>query len=116
MKHLSLTSRCMIEQYIAYSYSFREIADMLGYQPSTISREVKKYRTFVMPKSPTCAKYGEYRNKSHCTMAECTDYQVPHCKKLDKAPLYATAVPARISVPESTHTITQEKLTLKVML
>lgn len=95
MKHLSLTSRCMIEQYIAYGYSFREIADMLGYQPSTISREVKKYRTFVMPKSPTCAKYGECRNKSHCTMAECTDYQVPHCKKLDKAPFVCNSCPSQ---------------------
>lgn len=43
MKHLSFTSRCMIEKYIAYGYSFREIANELGYQPSTISREVKKY-------------------------------------------------------------------------
>lgn len=41
MKHLSFTSRCMIEKYIAYGYSFREIANELGYQPSTISREVK---------------------------------------------------------------------------
>lgn len=95
MKHLSLTNRCMIEQYIAYGYSFREIAGELGYQPSTISREVKKYRTFVMPKSVVCGKYGECRNKSHCVMTECADYQVPHCKKLDKAPFVCNNCPSQ---------------------
>ena len=95
MKHLSLTSRCMIEQYIAYGYSFREIADKLGYQPSTISREVKKYRTFVTPKSPTCAKYSGCRNKSHCAMTGCADYQVSHCKKLDKAPFVCNNCPSQ---------------------
>lgn len=95
MKHLSLTSRCMIEKYIAYGYSFREIANELGYHPSTISREVKNYRTFVMPKSVVCAKYGECRNKSHCTMTECADYQVPHCKKLDKAPFVCNNCPSQ---------------------
>lgn len=95
MKHLSLTNRCMIEQYIAYGYSFREIAGELGYQPSTISREVKKYRMFVTPKSVVCAKYGECRNKSHCTMTECSDYQIPHCKKLDKAPFVCNNCPSQ---------------------
>ena len=56
MKHLSLTNRCMIEQYIAYDYSFREIAGEPGYQPSTISREVKKYHAFVTSKPVICSK------------------------------------------------------------
>ena len=95
MKHLSLTSRCLIEKYIAYGYSFREIAASLGYHPSTISREIKQYRTFVTPKSPSCAKYSECRNKSHCAMTECADYQIPHCKKLDKAPFVCNSCPSQ---------------------
>lgn len=48
-----------------------------------------------MPKSVICAKYGECRNKSHCAMRECADYQAPHCKKLDKAPFVCNNCPSQ---------------------
>lgn len=59
-KHLTLTERCMIEKYLAFGYSFREIATAINRQPSTVSREIKQYRTFIAPKdtaeNPTCRK------------------------------------------------------------
>lgn len=96
MKHLSLTNRCMIEQYIAYSYSFREIAKELGYQPSTISREVKKYRTFVTPKSAVCAKFTECKRRNHgCQLTKCPHFETIHCSKLDKAPFVCNNCPSQ---------------------
>ena len=85
MKHLSLTSRCMIEKYITFGYSFRDIAALIGCQPSTVSREVQKYRTFISPKSAVCANYSECRKKSHCN-ERCADFVPIHCPRLDKAP------------------------------
>ena len=85
MKHLSLTSRCMIEKYITFGYSFREIAKAIGCQPSTVSREVQKYRTLISPKSASCANYSECGMKSHCN-ERCADFVPVHCSKLDKAP------------------------------
>lgn len=93
MKHLSFTSRCMIEKYIAYGYSFREIANELGYQPSTISREVKKYRTFIQPKTARCAHFGECKKKSSCNTQSCTDFVPLQCRKLDKAPFVCNNCP-----------------------
>ena len=95
MKHLSLTSRCMIEKYIAFGYSFREIAGELGYQPSTISREVKKYRTFVTPKSPHCALFNECKKQHNCNTEQCAEFQPARCKKLDKAPFVCNNCPSQ---------------------
>lgn len=75
----------MIEKYIAFGYSLREIAALIGCQPSTVSREVQKYRIFISPKSAVCANYSECRKKSHCN-ERCADFVPVHCSKLYKAP------------------------------
>lgn len=93
MKHLSLTSRCMIEQYLAFGYSFREIALKTGYQPSTISREVRNNRTFVTPKSPHCEGYRECRSRKNNCGEQCERFVVSHCPKLDKAPFVCNHCP-----------------------
>ena len=78
-KHLTLTSRCMIEKYLNFGYSFREIAAEIGCQPSTISREVKNNRTIIKPKNPICRNYVECRKHTLCDRSGCTE----QCKKCD---------------------------------
>lgn len=73
-KHLTLTDRCMIEKYLTFGYSFREIAKTLNRQPSTISREVKQYRTFIIP-------------KQSCEGVKCS--------KLDSAPFVCNLCPSQ---------------------
>ena len=46
--HLTLTERSIIERMLTYGYSFSEIAENLNKHPSTISREVKKNRNFIL--------------------------------------------------------------------
>lgn len=103
-KHLTLTSRCMIEKYLNFGYSFREIAAEIGCQPSTISREVKNNRTIIKPKNPICRSYVECRKHTLCDRAGCTeqckkcdvircveqceDYLPRTCSDLEKAPLH----------------------------
>lgn len=102
MKHLTMTERCMIEKYIVYEYSFREIAVHLGVAPSTISREVKNNRTFISPKNPKCANIAacnihglcgncdNLRRKCKLCKVECTDncsnFVPVKCRRLDNAP------------------------------
>lgn len=93
MKHLSFTSRCMIEKYIAYCYGFREIANELGYQSSTISREVKKYRTFIQPKTTRCARFGECKKKNSCNTQSCAEFIPLQCSKIDKVPFVCNNCP-----------------------
>lgn len=64
----------MIEKYITFGYSFREIAAALSRQPSTISREVQKYRTFITPKQ---------------------DSPSAKCSKLDSAPFVCNQCPSQ---------------------
>ena len=78
-KHLTLTSRCVIEKYLNLGYSFREIAAEIGCQPSTISREVKNNRTIIKPKNPICRNYAECRKHSLCDSAGCSE----QCRRCD---------------------------------
>ena len=64
----------MIEKYLTFGYSFREIAKTLNRQPSTISREVKQYRTFIIP-------------KQSCEGVKCS--------KLDSAPFVCNLCPSQ---------------------
>lgn len=103
MKHLTLTQRCMIEKYIAFEYSFREIAECLKVAPSTISREVKNNRGFVTPKKAKCANFAQCRKHGICPSCDylkrecrnckkvncctvCPDLEPIKCHKLDRAP------------------------------
>ena len=103
MKHLTLTQRYMIEKYIAFEYSFREIAECLNISPSTVSREVKNNRIFIVPKNAKCAKTSQCKKhgicadcdylkrecrkcrKIDCTNA-CSEFESVKCSRLDKAP------------------------------
>lgn len=103
LKHLTLTSRCMIEKYLAYGYTFREIADKTGYCASTISREIRRNRTIVTPKESDCANFTVCNKRGLCNCCNslrklcktcrfvncceiCDDFESTKCSKLDKAP------------------------------
>ncbi|MBR5229468.1 MAG: IS30 family transposase [Firmicutes bacterium] len=109
-KQLSLSDRIFIENSIHRNYTFASIARQLGRSPSTISREVKRYRVFVdkprkkgendcirfrtcvrnnlCEEAPTHGCYF-YRCKScpeRFCIPLCPAYVSSHCEKLDKPP------------------------------
>lgn len=108
-KHMTLDDRIIIEKGLEQQHSLRSIALQLGKDPTTISKEIKKHRSFQQhnhfnePKNkcalvadckrknicgtyaPVCKK--KCRSCNHCN-SHCKDF-VPrsyHCSKLDKAP------------------------------
>ena len=83
MKHLTLTQRCMIEKYIAFEYSFREIAECLKISPSTVSREVKNNRVFVTPKKAKCANIAQCKKRRICPSCDYLKRECRNCKKVD---------------------------------
>lgn len=100
--HLSLTERCMIEKYLTFGYNFKEISRVLKRDSTTISREIKKYRTIISSKNEKCINYmsclqrkicGNTQCMKPCKTCEmvsciecCNQYLSYHCKKLDRAP------------------------------
>ena len=103
MKHLSFTERCMIEQFLCLGFSFRDIANRLNRQPSTISREIKNYRVFIHPRNAHCVHYHDCHKRllcSECTSDSvfckickekscntvCERFEASHCARLEKAP------------------------------
>ncbi len=111
-KHLTTSQRIHIEKGLNDGLSFAAIARKLDKHPSTISKEVKKYRTFQPhefdPKKPArCAFFKECtmrflcdekdcvnmckscfdvkRMVSKCTFI-CPEYTEPQCPLVQKAP------------------------------
>lgn len=108
-KHMTMDDRIMIEKGLDQHQSLRSIALGLGKDPTTISKEIKKHRTFREhnhfnePKNK-CAFFKDCKKKNicqtyapickkmcrlcpHCS-SHCPDF-IPrsyHCSKLDKAP------------------------------
>lgn len=108
-KHMTLDDRISIEKGLEQRHSLRSIALALGKDPTTISKEIKKHRTFhehnrfneprnkcsffkdckkkniCQTYSPVCKKMCRLCN--HCN-SHCPDF-IPrsyHCSMLDKAP------------------------------
>lgn len=75
-KHLSTSQRIHIEKGLNDGISFAAIARKLQKHPSTIAKEVKKYRTFLAremdPKSPLrCALFKECTMRFLCDKKDC---------------------------------------------
>lgn len=114
-KHLSLSDRTMIERLLVLDYTFAAIAKRLNRSPSTISREVKRYRVFTGRVNPSarndCAKYysclrnnlcgiethGCFLRCKLCSDINCTEicneYESLHCDLLDKPPYVCSGCP-----------------------
>ncbi len=103
-KHLTLDERNFIEQELAKNTSFKQIAALLGKDPTTISKEVKKHRIRKEGQAlhvnfnhcakkynchrhnlcnPRCSK--ECRHCSYCNKV-CTDFVDGTCFRLNHAP------------------------------
>lgn len=81
-KHLTLSDRAIIEKYIALDVPFAYIARQLGRSPSTISREVKKHRTFTSYGGRSidhCMRYHNCAKRNLCG-AESADSCIAKCK------------------------------------
>ena len=68
-KHLGLSERTMIEKGLVLGSSFKVIGRMIGRSPTTVSREVRKRRTFVS-RNPhpqnDCVYYSSCLRKNCC--------------------------------------------------
>ena len=49
--HLTIEERCCIREYYKNGKSFREIARLIGRSASTISRDIKRNRTYLHDKT-----------------------------------------------------------------
>ena len=114
-KHLSLSDRTMIERLLVMDYTFAAIAKRLNRSPSTISREVKRYRVFTGRVNPSarndCAKYYSCLRNNLCGIEThgcflrcklcndfncteiCSEYESLHCDLLDKPPYVCSGCP-----------------------
>ena len=118
-KHMTIDDRIVIEKGLEQKRSLRSLAAQLGKDPSTLSKEIKKHRSFHQhnhfnePKNK-CAHFKDCTKKNICrTYASvckrmcrlcnhchfhCSDF-IPrsyHCPKLDRAPFVCNACDKKI--------------------
>ena len=68
-KHMTLSDRIFIEQSLAAHTNFKEIAQVLKKDPSTISKEIRKHRT--------AKKGSHYATKNDCKfLTSCKEYRI----------------------------------------
>lgn len=114
--HLSHSERTFIERSLSHDISFAQIARELHRSPSTIAREVLKYRAFVgkeyLSSSTSCIHYFSCtrhrlcHNNSYyfctdrckfCSERDCSSFcnaYIPrHCALLDKPPYVCSCCP-----------------------
>lgn len=113
-KHMTMEDRIVIEKGLDQKCSLRCIAIQLGKDPTTISKEIKKHRSFQehnhfneprnkcalakdCRKKNICGTYAPICKKmcrlcNHCN-SHCKDFtpRSCHCPKLDKAPFVCNA-------------------------
>ena len=87
--HLSLTERALIEKYLAQGLNFSQIAERLGRSRTTISREVKKHRSFALTDDfeDRCLRFGNCHRHRVRGVEAC-----PTCKDLCKFCLFRNQV------------------------
>ena len=84
-KHLTLTDRTFIEQELVQGSSFKSIANVLGKDPTTISKEVKLHRVFFENYMRRfgcrrCSNYQQCREHNVCGDENCK-YTCRYCKR-----------------------------------
>ena len=112
-KHLTLSDRIFIKQELIQGSSFKAIADALGKDPTTISKEVRRHRIIVKGFQDRfychkCLRYKSCKERhvcgsSHCNKAcrycsthfdvtkHCPLYKPSRCDQLNKAPYVCNA-------------------------
>ena len=51
--HLTIEERCCLREYYNKGYSYRKIAELLGRNVSTISREINRNKTYILHSFPS---------------------------------------------------------------
>ena len=115
-KHLTLSDRTFIEQELSQGSSFKSIAEVLGKDPTTISKEVKLHRVFYQnyKRRFGCRECNNYRQcqerhvcgLKHCNYTcrlchrraasvakHCPSFRFFKCDQLNKAPYVCNACP-----------------------
>jgi IS30 family transposase len=116
-KHLSTTQRIKIEKGLVDGESFASIAKTIDKHPSTVSKEVKKYRYFPDREAPehliTCARRKVCQLRFLCDQKDCVklckscyspacnrdcrticpEYKPTICPKIRKAPYVCNGCP-----------------------
>lgn len=113
--HMTLSDRIAIEQGLRDGDNFKEIAEVIHKDPTTVSKEIKRSVKYKDWQNETvdcihvinCRKNGICRNKScnayckECPSVDCTKncklYAPRHCKELERPPYVCNACPQRIS-------------------
>lgn len=108
-KHMTMDQRILIEKSLEQGASLRSIALQLGKDPTTISKEIKKHRSFLEhnhfnESNNQCARLKECKKMNLCGLyapvckrmcklchhcnSHCDDFtpRSYHCPKLDQAP------------------------------
>lgn len=118
-KHLSLGDRITIESMLKNKHNFREIADVLDKDPTTISKEVRSHLIFrrvggmhinynnCMHRYTCtrnhlcnpCHSERKYKKCKSCSMCNsfCPDFQKQVCEKLSKPPYVCNGCGTRYS-------------------
>ena len=68
-RHLTIEERCCLREYYNQGYSYRKIAELLGRNVSTISREINRNRTYMNVKPayyPHTAQKKYLLRRSYC--------------------------------------------------
>lgn len=117
-KHLTTSQRIKIEKGVNDGLSFAAIARTIDKHPSTVAKEVKRYRYFPPREYPDkplqCARFKDCQmrflcDKPNCVrvcknchnvllnerrcISDCPDYLEPRCPKLLKAPFVCNHCP-----------------------
>lgn len=104
-KHLTIEDRIFIEYTLDNQYTLKEIAERLGKDPTTISKEIKRNRVFSSTKRQAdllrCEKHKDCNKKQvckesctklckKCTIVNCyrvcPEYSSKRCLKLNRFP------------------------------
>lgn len=111
-KHLSFSDRIYIEQSLYDNLSFKAIADFLGKDPSTISKEIRRsldIKRSHLTNIRHCLNFNRCYRKHLCGDSNCSkrcyscklfdcslycnNFESNHCKKLDKPPYVCNPCP-----------------------
>lgn len=79
-KHMSLEDRCKIEKCLNNNLSFKSIANEIGKNCTTISREIKNHYT-ILNKGAYGRRFNDYLNRGTCPLLKKTPYVCNGCDK-----------------------------------
>ena len=101
-KHMTLDDRISIEKGLDQHLSLRSIALQLGKDPTTISKEIKKHRSFqehnrFNEPANKCALAKDCKKKNICGTCLQKDVQILQSLQLSLRGLYSSILPLQFA-------------------